>query len=123
MVKDSFTEIEKVVTNYFYGLFYGDVKKLNACFHKNLYVYGDIEGTSYLKRRDEFLEEIQIRKSPNELGEPFGMEIIGIDLWDKIAVVKTHILMFEYNFYDFLSLNQINGEWMIVCKMMKAIGH
>lgn len=114
-------KIEILVTNYFEGIFNGDVVKLQSCFHENVHIYGDIKGVDYVKTVSEYLEGVKNRQSPKDLDENFGMKIIGIDIMGKIAMVKLHVPMLGYNYYDYLSLNQINTEWKIISKLFTHV--
>jgi hypothetical protein len=61
------------------------------------------------------------RKSPKELNETFRMEIIAVEIINSIAIAKVHLPMFEFNYYDLLSLNKVDGEWVIVNKLLTHI--
>ncbi|KAA1247649.1 nuclear transport factor 2 family protein [Aquimarina sp. RZ0] len=117
MYKESIKEIEKIITNYFEGIFHGDVAKLKICFHKNVVIYGDIKGVEYLKSVKEYLEGVKNRQSPKDANETFRMKIIGIDIMGNIASAKLHVPMLGYNYYDYLSLAKINTDWKIVNKL------
>ncbi|NMH89640.1 nuclear transport factor 2 family protein [Flavivirga algicola] len=121
MYKEHTKEIEGLITNYFEGIYYGDVTKLESCFHENAYLYGDINGTDYLKSVTEYLEGVKNRQSPKDLNEPLKMKIIGIEVMGKIAMAKLHVPMLGYNYYDYVSLANIKGEWKIVNKIFTHI--
>jgi hypothetical protein len=117
MYKEEFKEIESLITNYFEGIFYGNTTKLEACFHENVYIYGDIKNVDYLKSLVEYLYSVENRQSPSELGEELKMKIVGIDIMGKIAMVKLHVPILGYNYYDYLSLSKIDNKWKIVNKI------
>ncbi|PZQ79270.1 MAG: nuclear transport factor 2 family protein, partial [Flavobacterium johnsoniae] len=48
-------------------------------------------------------------------------EIISIEVINTIAVAKTHVPIFEYNYYDLLSLSLIDGNWVIVNKLLTHV--
>ncbi|WP_298540880.1 nuclear transport factor 2 family protein [uncultured Aquimarina sp.] len=121
MYKKNNNEIEKVITNYFEGLFQGDVNKLESCFTDNAFIYGDINGSPYKKSIMEYLDGVKNRQSPNDLKETFKMEIIGIDIIENIAMVKLHVPMLSYNYYDYLSLTKIDDNWKIVNKIFTHV--
>ncbi len=121
MYKENIKEIESLITNYFDGIFQGDVIKLKSCFYKNANIYGDINGIEYLKNVTEYLEGVKNRQSPKDLNEIFRMEIIGIDIMGKIAMAKLHVPMLGYNYYDYLALSKIGNEWKIVNKIFTHI--
>ena len=121
MYKENTKEIELLITNYFEGIFNGDVGKLETCFHKNVFIYGDIKGVEYLKSVNEYLNGVKNRQSPKDLNERLKMKIIGIDIMGKIAMVKLHVPMLGYNYYDYLSLAKIDDNWKIVNKIFTHI--
>ena len=121
MYKENITAIEHLVTNYFEGIFYGDTQKLQACFHNNTPIYGDIKGTDYFKSAEAYIEGVANRQSPNDLKESFNMKIIGVDIMGKIAMAKLHVPMLGYNYYDYLSLTKIENEWKIVAKIFTHV--
>ena len=121
MYKENIEEIESLITNYFEGIFDGDATKLETCFHNNVTIYGDIQGVDYLKSISEYFEGVKNRQSPKDLDESFQMKIIGIDIIGKIAMVKLHVPMLGYNYYDYLSLANIDNSWKIVNKIFTHI--
>ena len=121
MYKENRREIEHLINNYFEGIFYGDTEKLEACFIDDVTIYGDIKGVEYLKAIKEYIAGVKNRESPNDLNEEFRMEIIGIDIIGKIAMVKLHVPMLGYNYYDYLSLNKIENKWKIVNKIFTHV--
>lgn len=121
MYKENIKEIEQVITNYFEGIFFGDADKLASCFVKNAIIYGDINGVPYKKSRDEYIDGVKNRQSPNDLKEVFRMKTIGIDIIGNISMVKVHLPMLGYNYYDYLSLTKLNNDWKIVNKVFAHV--
>lgn len=121
MYKDSIKEIEKVISEYFDGIFFGEADKLESCFTKDSIIYGDIKGVPYKKSREEYLEGVRNRQSPSQLKEPFKMETVGIDIIGNIAMVKLHVPMLGYNYYDYLSFTKIDNDWKIVNKVFSHV--
>lgn len=115
--------IELTLSNYFKGIFYGDVELLRSTFHAEALVMGDINGEPYAKTLNQYLEGVKSRKSPQELNETFRMEIVSVEIINSIAVVKAHVPMFDFNYYDLLSLNKIHGEWLIVNKLLTNVNN
>ena len=118
---DNATAVAAVLSNYFKGIFIGDTELLRSTFHPQALVAGDVNGQGYFKSLDQYLDGVKNRKSPSELGEKFRMEILGIEIINSIAVAKAHLPMFDFNYYDLLSLNRINGEWVIVNKLLTNV--
>jgi hypothetical protein len=118
---DNATAVSAVLSNYFNGVFNGDTDLLRSAFHPQALVSGDVNGQPYFKTLDQYLDGVKNRKSPFELGEGFRMEIISIEIINMIAVAKTRLPMFEFNYHDLLSLSKINGEWVIVNKLLTNV--
>ncbi|MDW3192670.1 MAG: nuclear transport factor 2 family protein [Cytophagales bacterium] len=116
MYEEHVKAIQKVIRAYFDGVYEGNIDKLQQSFAPEARLYGDIKGEAYAKTLDEYLAGVKGRKSPSELSEKFGMEIVGIEVVGNIALVKAHLRMLGFNYYDFLSLCIVNGDWKIVNK-------
>ena len=121
MYIDNIKKIESLINNYFEGIFYGDTIRLQTCFSENAFVYGVINTIQYSKTVNEYIESVKLRKSPNDLGEKLKMTIIGIDIHGKIAIAKLHVPMLGYNYYDYLSLVNLESNWKIVNKIFTHI--
>ncbi|TYA74609.1 nuclear transport factor 2 family protein [Seonamhaeicola marinus] len=121
MYQEHIKDIETTISNYFEGIFNGDVHKLNDCFHSSVVLFGDINGATYLKSKTDYLEGVKSRQSPKDLNETFKMKIIGLDIMGDIAMAKLHVPMLGYNYYDYLSLNKIDDKWVIVGKIFTHV--
>lgn len=113
--------ITSVLEDYFNGIFAGDIDLLRSVFHPHAFLSGDIKGEAYLKTLDEYLLGVKNRKSPKELGAPFKMQILSIEIINSIAIAKTRVPIFEYNYYDLLSLALVDGKWTIVNKLLTHV--
>lgn len=121
MYQNNITEIENLIKTYFDGIFYGNTSSLVDCFSDNANICGDINSNEYLKSVNQYIEAVKERTSPNDLGEILKMSIIGIDILGKVAMVKLHVPMLGFNYYDYLSLFKINNEWKIVNKLFANV--
>ncbi|WP_294733947.1 nuclear transport factor 2 family protein [uncultured Flavobacterium sp.] len=117
MKSESIIDIQGVIFEYFSGVFEGNVTQLKNTFEPNAILYGDIKGEPYLKSFQDYVKGVADRKSPKELGEEFKMKIISIEVFGNNAMVKAQLPMLGYNYYDFLSLTKLNGDWKIVNKL------
>ena len=115
------TAIQSLIDDYFKGIFHGDIEKLRPAFHPQCLLFGDINGQPYFNNLDEYIEGVKNRKSPQEQGESFQMEILGIEILGNNAIAKLHLPMLGYNYYDFLSLSKISGSWQIVNKLFTNV--
>lgn len=115
-------EIQTVITNYFEGIYYGDIEKLESAFHPQCLLVGEINGQPYFKTLPEYLNAVKNRKSPSESGEKFLMKILGIESVNDIATAKLHLPLLGYNYYDYMSLSRFDGQWKIVNKIFTNVG-
>ncbi len=118
---DNAAAITAVLSNYFNGIFNGDVALLRSVFHSQALVAGDVNGQPYFKNVDQYLEGVKNRKSPFELNETFRMEILSIEIINSIAIAKARLPMFEFNYYDLLSLSKKNEKWVIMNKLLTNV--
>jgi len=113
--------IAAVLSSYFNGVFNGDIALLKKIFHPKALVTGDINGIPYFKTIDEYLAGVAGRKSPLELNETFRMEILSIEIINSIAIAKVHLPIFDFNYYDLLSLSKTDQDWVIVNKLLSNV--
>lgn len=118
---ESMVEIKVIIQFYFDGIYYGDLNKLTSAFHPQCLLTGDINGKPYFKNLTDYLEGVKNRKSPSALGEPFQMKILSVEIQNEIAVVKLHVPMLGYNYYDYISLCRIEGQWKMVHKVFTHV--
>jgi hypothetical protein len=110
-------EVLAVVDDYFAGIYGGDVERLAATFHPKAILGGEIKGQPYCKTVDEYLDGVRSRRSPSDLGEPFTMVAVGVEVHGEIALVKARLQMLGYDYVDFLSFVRLEGRWVIVAKV------
>ena len=113
--------IESVISDYFRGIYTGDTGKLEGVFYRNAELFGDVKGEPYFRTFSDYLDGVRNRKCPEELGEDFRMEILSMEVIGSIAMVKAHVPMLGFNYYDLLSLHFLDGEWKIVNKLFSHI--
>jgi hypothetical protein len=118
---DNAAAVSAVLSKYFDGVFTGNVELLKQVFHPQALVAGDVNGSPYFKKLDEYLDGVKNRKSPSELNEEFRMEILAIEIINSIAIARVHVPMLDFNYYDLLSLNKIDGEWVIINKLLTNV--
>lgn len=113
--------ITALLLEYFQGIFNGDIKKLSGIFHPWALVAGDVNGHPYFKTVDQYIGTVKDRKSPAALNEPFRMEILSIEIINSMAMAKVRVSMYEFNYYNFLSLAKMNEEWVIMSKLLTNV--
>src|SRR3982751_4019927 len=106
---------------YFEGSYEGDLNKLNSIFHPDSLLFGDVKGQPYAKTVAEWLDLVAHRQSPKDSGKPFKGDILNIQVINSIAIAEVHVKAYDMLYRDFLSLHRINGNWLIVNKIMSGI--
>ena len=115
---DSAAIIQLLNNHYFEGTFAGDVNKLNGIYNATSLLFGDVKGQPYAKTVGEYLEGVKTRVSPKDSGKTFKGDILSIKVVNSVAIAELEVKMYEFNYRVFLSLHKINGQWLIVNKML-----
>jgi hypothetical protein len=103
---------------YLKALYEGDAELLGSIFHPGTLLFGDIKGQPYAKTLDQYLDGVKNRQAPKDSGLPFHGEIVAIRVVNSIAVAEVRVRMYTFVYYDFLSFHKLNGQWLIVNKML-----
>lgn len=106
---------------YFKGSYEGDLNKLNRIFHPGTLLFGDVKGQPYAKTLDEWLNLVANRQSPKDSGKPFKGDILNIKVVNSVAIAEVQVKAYDMLYHDFLSLHRIDGDWLIVNKIMSGI--
>lgn len=106
---------------YFNGSYEGDLNKLQRIFHQDALLFGDVKGQPYAKTFPEWLEVVVNRQSPKDSGKPFKGDILNVRVVNSVAVAEVHVKAYDMFYHDFLSLHRVNGNWVIVNKIMSGI--
>lgn len=119
--KDSIAIAQALENYYFKGIYEGDLKVLNQVYHPGTLLFGDVKGQAYAKTLDQYLDGVKNRQSPKDAGSPFKGEILNIRVVNSIAVAEVTVKMYAFNYHEFLSFHQLNGQWVIVNKMLTDV--
>jgi hypothetical protein len=114
-------DVLDVVDRYFKGLYTGDVALLRTIFHPQAVLFGEVKGQPYLKPIAEYLEIVASRASPRDLGEPFQMEVLAVEVLDTVAYARVHSPMLGGNYFDYLALVRQDDRWLIVNKLFTHV--
>lgn len=114
-------DVLDVVDRYFEGLHTGDVAMLGMVFHPQAVLFGEVKGQPYLKPIAEYLAIVANRPSPSDLGEPFRMEALAVEVLGNVAYVRAHSPMLGGNYFDFLALVRQDDRWLIVNKLFTHV--
>ena len=106
---------------YFNGSYEGDLNKLKRIFHPGTLLFGDVKGQPYAKPLNEWLDVVANRQSPKDSGKPFKGDILNIKVVNSVAIAEVHVKAYDMLYHDFLSLHRIDGNWLIVNKIMSGI--
>lgn len=110
--------IKVLEDNYFRGIYEGDVDRLGNAFYKESLLFGDIKGVPYAKTLEQYLEGVKNRQSPKDSGKSFEAKIVSLQIVNSIAVAEAEVTMYDFIYHDILSFHKINGQWLIVNKML-----
>ena len=114
---NTFDQIGQVLSAYCEGIYSGDVERLRCAFHDSAILWGEVKGQRYYRPLEEYLTVVRNRKSPQALGESYGMKTLAIEIQGNIALAKVCCRMLGYNYTDFLSLLYQDNRWGIVAKL------
>ncbi|MEN0052529.1 MAG: nuclear transport factor 2 family protein [Mucilaginibacter sp.] len=121
--QDSIAITRVLEDHYFKGIYEGDIDILKNIYHPGTLVLGDIKGAPYAKSLEQYLDGVKNRQSVKDSGKPFKGTIISIDVVNSIAVAKLHVKMYDFNYDEFLSFHKIDGQWLIVNKMLTDVAN
>jgi len=119
--KDS-AAIAAVLNDYYFkGIYEGDISILKKAFDSRTLVFGDIKGQPYFKTVEQYLDGVAHRQSPKDSGKLFKSEILSVDVINSIAVAKTHVRIYDFNYYNFLTFHKIGDQWLIINKTLSHV--
>lgn len=114
--------ITEIINNiYFKGIYEGDVQLLESIYYSGTLLFGDAAGKPYFKTIAQYLDGVKNRQSPKDSGKPFKGEIISIHLVNSIAIAEVKVKMYDFNYHEFLSFHKLDGNWLIVNKMISDV--
>ena len=116
------TAIADALNNiYFKGIYEGDVDLLKTIYFDGTLLFGDVNGQPYYKTLEQYLDGVKNRQSVKDSGKPFSGEIMGIDLFNSIAVARVRVRMYDFNYFELLSFHKFGDKWLIVTKMLTDV--
>ncbi len=102
---------------YLDALYDGDVEALRSTFHPDALLFAEVRGEIVQKTLDAYLQGVATRESPASRSDPYGMSILSVDVVGKIASAKVRVKVSGNNYYNFLSILNVGGDWLIVNKL------
>jgi hypothetical protein len=109
-------DIETLLEAYGDGLYRGDVDLLAQVFHPQAMLYGEVRGEPVCRAVGAYLELVAGRRNPSQLGEPYGFEVLAIEVAGEIALARMRCRMLGFDYLDYLSLVRRDGAWAIASK-------
>jgi hypothetical protein len=115
---DDLIAIEAAVKTYLDGLHEGDAEKLAAVFHPTSSLTYEEGGTLTPLPRDQWLEAVRTRPSPQSRGLPRHDHILQIDQASPtMAFVKLKCAIPPRFFTDYLCLLKVESRWQVAQKV------
>lgn len=118
---DALAITQTLESNYFKGIYEGDLTKLTTILNPGTLLFGDVKGQPYAKTLDQYLEGVKNRQSPKDTGTPFKGTILSVHVINSIAMARVHVVMYAFEYDEFLSFHKIDNRWVIVNKMITDI--
>jgi len=110
--------IEAVVQTYLDGLYEGDAEKLATAFHPTSSLTYEENGALTPLPRDEWLEAVRNRPSPQSRGLPRHDQVLQIDQSSPTtAFVKLKCAIPPRFFTDYLCLLKVENRWQVAQKI------
>ena len=114
-------EIMQLLETYFSGLYHGNTSLLRRVFHPQAQLFGEVRGARYQNTLEGWLTAVAGRRSPRDLGEPFGMEVLDIQVLNQVAYARARCPMLGANYFDFLALLHDGERWLITNKLFTHV--
>lgn len=114
----TYTAVAQTLDTYYDGLYRGDTSVLRTVFHPDAR-YTTPSGDALVHMDlESYLPRVEARRSPAQLGEPYGYTLESIEFAGPAAAsARMRSSMLGSHFVDFLSLIQVDGAWRIISKV------
>jgi hypothetical protein len=117
-MSDDREQIQATIQRYLDGLYEGDADKLAVSFHPTSALTYEADGKITILPRDEWLNAVRSRPSPQSQGLARHDEILSIDQSSPTtAFVKLKCAIPPRFFTDYLSLLKVEGRWQVAQKV------
>ena len=119
-----FSEITIALTDYFDGIFEGNIEKLDRIFHPDGRLNCVTDGTLFAVNKRDYLDIVSARASPMSSGAGRYDKIISIDMAGPgSAVAKVECAIPPRYFTDLLTMVKLDGQWQIINKTYHYVTH
>ena len=109
--------ITNILQSYFDGLHQGDVNKLTAIFHPDVW----LKAPDVRRSLTQWLTDVASRPTPAQLNKSYAFKILALDVVQEQAMAKIQCPLFDFSYIDFIGLLKEQGQWRIVSKMYTDI--
>ena len=108
-----FESVISLVQDYCDGLYHGDISKLRAIFHSDVF----LKAPGLRRSLEQWLDAVASRPVPVQQGRPYDFKLLSIEIIKDQAMVKLECPLFDHFYIDYLGLLKESGRWLIVSKM------
>ncbi len=108
-----FESVISLVQDYCDGLHHGDISKLRAIFHFDVF----LKAPGLRRSLEQWLDAVASRPVPVQQGRPYDFKLLSIEIIKDQAMVKLECPLFDHFYIDYLGLLKESGRWLIVSKM------
>ena len=92
-------------------------------FHADCVLYSTQDGKTVVRPYQAYREMVQGRASPQSLNAPRLDKIMMIDvLSEEMALAKVELRLFDNIMVDYLNINKVDGQWIILAKHFSRKG-
>ncbi len=105
--------IRKMITDYFDGLHYADIEKLDHIFHDDVI----LKAPGSRRNKATWLKDISGRPVPDQQGDKYGYKIRALEVIGDQAMATVDCPLLGHDYVDYLGFLKENDRWSIVNKM------
>lgn len=116
-------EIRAFLNKYFDVLQNQDMALFDQVFHQSCVLYSSQDGHTVVRPYQAYRDMVQGRASPASVNAPRHDQIMMIDvLSDEMALAKVELRLFDNIMVDYLNINKVDGQWIIMAKHFSRKG-
>lgn len=113
-----FASVEATLSEYFDGLYFGDVERLKQVFHSQAQYACATSGEAQVLSMAQYWPVVEQRVSPSSQNQRRFDEIISIEFAGPVtAFARVECAILPKHFTDFLTLIKVDGRWQIIAKI------
>ncbi|MEH6446964.1 MAG: nuclear transport factor 2 family protein [Oceanospirillaceae bacterium] len=105
--------IRQMITDYFDGLHYADIEKLNRIFHDDVI----LKAPGIRRDKTTWIKDVAERPVPDQKGDSYGYQIRSLEVIGEQAMAIVDCPLLGHDYVDHLGFLKENDRWTIVNKM------